>query len=113
MVTYCMIHFKGGQRMTHEDFFTTYILPHLDDVINYRKILFLSDGTVSDLKDLGLLKMREDTDRAVDSFIVSEEYAIRFHRYLQYVDMIKKGNDVLYQYIEEEIAKKRPTIKYI
>lgn len=96
-----------------ELFFQKEIFPYLEDVINYKKILFLYDKTISDLIDIGLIKEREETDRYVDSFIVCGEYVMRFHRYLHYVFEIKKCNEVLYEYNDEKASKERPELLYI
>ena len=63
--------------MTKELFFQRNILPHLEDVINWKKIVFLEEETVSELTDIGLIKEREATDRDIDSFIVCGEYNVK------------------------------------
>ncbi len=100
--------FKEGQIMTKEMFFNTHILPYLDDVINWKALLFLEKRTVSALTNVGLIKEREPEDRDVDSFIVCGEYKIQFHRYIYYISKIQRGDDVVYEYSEEKAFKYRP-----
>ena len=99
--------------MTKELFFQRNILPHLEDVINWKKIVFLEEETVSELTDIGLIKEREATDRDIDSFIVCGEYNVRFHRYLYFISEIKKGDKIVYEYSDERAKEKKSDIIYI
>ena len=99
--------------MTKEALFETYVLPYLEDVLSWKRILFLADITVSNLYDLDLIKEREPTDREVDSFIVCGEYKIQFHRFLHIIGKIEKGDDVLYEYSDEKAFEKRPEVSYL
>lgn len=96
--------------MTKEVLFETYVLPYLEDVINWKRILFLADVTVSTLFDFGLIKEREPTDREVDSYIVCGEYKIQFHRWIHIINKIEKGDDVLYEYNDEVACIKKPEV---
>lgn len=99
--------------MTRELYFQKKILPYLEDVINWKKILFLEVETVSELSDIGLIKEREEADRDIDSFIVCEEYSVRFHRYLKFISKIQKGNKVVYEYSDGRASKEKPGMVYI
>ncbi len=99
--------------MTKEVFFRTYILPYLDDVINWKVVLFLDERTVATLTEVELIKKRESTDREVDSFIVCGEYKIQFHRWLYNISKIQKGDEILYEYTEEKAFEKQPEIGYM
>lgn len=96
--------------MTKEVFFQTYILPNLDDVINWKVVLFLDERTVASLTEVGLIKKRESTDREVDSFIVCGEYKIQFHSHLYFISKIQKGDEILYEYSEEKAFKEKPKV---
>ncbi len=94
--------------MTKEVFFQTHVLSYLDDVINWKIVLFLDERTVASLTEVGLIKKREPTDREVDSFIVCGEYKIQFHRFLYFISKIQKEDEVLYEYMEEKAFEERP-----
>ena len=98
--------------MKQKEFFQTHILPYLDDIINWKVVLFLDEETVLTLRELGLIKEREPTDRLVDDFIVYEEYKIRLRHHFNFISKIQKGDDVLYEYDEETAFKKRPKMVY-
>ena len=44
--------------MKQKEFFQTHILPYLDDIINWKVVLFLDEETLLTLKELGLIKER-------------------------------------------------------
>lgn len=93
--------------MTSEKLFNERILPRLDDVINWKVVLLL-ELDESKLTDIGLIKDREPQDREVDSYIVCSEYRIQFHRFIKYITKIQKGDEVLYEYNDEEAFEKQP-----
>lgn len=97
--------------MTSEKFFQKHVLSYLDDVINWKIVLFLDERTVASLTEVGLIKKREPTDREVDSFIVCDAYKIQFHRFLYFISKIQKGDEVLYEYTEEKAFEEQPEPK--
>ncbi len=99
--------------MTKEQFFNEQILPYLEDVINWKKVLFLTDRAVYSLSEIGLIEERKDTDREIDSFIVSGEYRVRFHRFMHFINKIQKADDMLYEYSEEKASAERPQVDYL
>lgn len=99
--------------MTSEWVFRKHIFPYLDDVINWKVVLFLDERTVENLIEVGLIKKREPADKEVDSFIVCDGYKIQFHRYLYFISKIQKDDDVLYEYSEEKASEKRPKVGYL
>lgn len=93
--------------MTSEKLFNELILPRLEDVINWKEVLLLELDEAK-LTDIGLIKEREPQDREVDSFMVCGEYRIQFHRYINYIIKIQKGDSVLYEYNDEKAFAIQP-----